>query len=233
MRQHLPALFGKAGAEGNQRVLTDYCATIAGLLLENYTQARAAWAHGHGARIRNQAHGSPANSLDLYAATDIPETAGENLTRIKFASSAAHVTGKPLTLAETATWENDHFLPTLSDVKKAVDRMLLGGVNRVFYHGTAYSPLAAAWPGWLFCAVVEFSPQNPLWQDFSQLNRYAVRCQSFLQAGQRRYRSTMPTSGRARYCCSILMVSSAALRACPLRPPVSCCSSRVLVMTLF
>jgi hypothetical protein len=184
LRQHLPALFAKAGADENQRVLTDYRETIAELLLENYTEAWASWAHGHGARIRNQAHGSPANILDLYAATDIPETEGENLTRIKFASSAAHVTGKPLTSAETATWENDHFLSTLSDVKKAVDRMLLGGVNHVFYHGTAYSPQAAPWPGWLFYAAVEFNPQNPFWQDFGQLNRYAAHCQSFLQAGQ-------------------------------------------------
>ena len=184
LRQHLPALFAKAGADENQRVLTDYRETIAELLLENYTQTWASWAHGHGARIRNQAHGSPANILDLYAATDIPETEGTNLTRIKFASSAAHVTGKPLTSAETATWENDHFLSTLSDVKKAIDRMLLGGVNHVFYHGTAYSPQAAAWPGWLFYAAVEFNPQNPFWQDFGQLNRYAARCQSFLQAGQ-------------------------------------------------
>lgn len=184
LRQHLPALFARASADENARVLTDYRETISELLLENYTQAWATWAHGYGAKIRNQAHGSPANILDLYAATDIPETEGENLTRIKFASSAAHVTGKPLTSAETATWENDHFLSTLADVKKAVDRMLLGGVNHVFYHGTAYSPQAAAWPGWLFYAAVEFNPQNPFWQDFGQLNRYAAHCQSFLQAGQ-------------------------------------------------
>jgi hypothetical protein len=184
LRQHLPALFNKASADENQRVLTDYRETISELLLENYTQTWATWAHGYGAKIRNQAHGSPANILDLYAATDIPETEGENLTRIKFASSAAHVTGKPLTSAETATWQNDHFLSTLSDVKKSVDRMLLGGVNHVFYHGTAYSPQAAAWPGWLFYAAVEFNPQNPFWQDFSKLNTYGARCQSFLQAGQ-------------------------------------------------
>ncbi len=184
LRQHLPALFGKASADENQRVLTDYRETISELLLENYTQTWATWAHGYGVKIRNQAHGSPANILDLYAATDIPETEGVNLTRIKFASSAAHVTGKPLTSAETATWENDHFLSKLSDVKKAVDRMLLGGVNHIFYHGTAYSPQAAAWPGWLFYAAVEFNPQNPFWQDFIQLNTYAARCQSFLQAGQ-------------------------------------------------
>ncbi|MDO7851724.1 glycosyl hydrolase [Hymenobacter convexus] len=183
LRQHLPALFGKATEDENQRVLTDYRETVSELLLENYTKTWGAWAKTHDALIRNQAHGSPANILDLYAATDIPETEGEDLTRIKFASSAAHVTGKPLTSAETATWENDHFLSKLSDVKKAIDRMLLGGVNHVFYHGTAYSPQAAKWPGWLFYAAVEFNPQNPFWTDFGKLNQYTARCQSLLQAG--------------------------------------------------
>jgi hypothetical protein len=184
LKQHLPALFGKAGDDENKRVLSDYRETVSELLLANYTQTWATWAKTHGALIRNQAHGSPANILDLYAATDIPETEGEDLLRIKFASSAAHVTGKPLTSAESATWENDHFLSSLGDVKKAMDRMLLGGVNHTFYHGTNYSPQAAPWPGWLFYAAVHFNPNNTFWADFGQLNQYVARCQSFLQAGQ-------------------------------------------------
>ena len=54
----------------------------------------------------------------------------------------------------------------------------------MFYHGTAYSPPAAKWPGWLFYAAVEFNPQNPFWTDFGKLNQYTARAQSFLQAGQ-------------------------------------------------
>ncbi|MBC6612813.1 glycoside hydrolase family 2 protein [Hymenobacter sp. BT507] len=185
LRQHLPALFSQeADNDQHRRVLSDFRETVSELLLENYTQTWHDWAKTHNALIRNQAHGSPANILDLYAATDIPETEGEDLLRIKFASSAAHVAGKPLTSAETATWENDHFLSKLSDVKKAVDRMLLGGVNHIFYHGTNYSPQAAAWPGWMFYAAVHFNPNNSFWPDFGQLNRYAAHCQSFLQAGQ-------------------------------------------------
>ncbi|MBC6698586.1 glycosyl hydrolase [Hymenobacter puniceus] len=185
LRQHLPALFSKeAEDQQHQRVLSDYRETVSELLLENYTQTWHDWAKTHGALIRNQAHGSPANILDLYAATDIPETEGEDLLRLKFASSAAHVTGKQLTSSESATWENDHFLSKLSDVKKAMDMMLLGGVNHTFYHGTNYSPQAAAWPGWLFYAAVHFNPNNTFWNDFGQLNRYVAHCQSFLQAGQ-------------------------------------------------
>lgn len=180
---HVPALFGKASDEQNKRVLSDYRETISELLLENYTKTWSDWAKSKGKIIRNQAHGSPANILDLYAVTDIPEIEGTDILRIKFASSAANVMGKKLTSSESATWENEHFLSKLSDIKKAMDRFLLGGVNHTFYHGTNYSPKAAAWPGWLFYAAVHFNPNNTFWTDFGKLNQYVARCQSFLQQG--------------------------------------------------
>ncbi|MFT2010443.1 glycosyl hydrolase [Pontibacter sp. 13R65] len=184
LRQQLPALFGKSTEENNQRVLCDYRETISDLILENYTQHWHTWAQKHGALIRNQAHGSPGNILDLYAATDIPEIEGTDIMRIKFASSAANVTGKKLSSSESATWENEHFLSALRDVKKAMDLFLLGGINHTFYHGTNYSPQAAEWPGWLFYAAVHFNPNNTFWNDFAALNTYVARSQSFLQAGK-------------------------------------------------
>ena len=45
----------------------------------------------------------PASYRDL-AASDIPETEGTDPTRIRFATSAAHVAGKKLASAEAATW---------------------------------------------------------------------------------------------------------------------------------
>ncbi|HEY4287377.1 MAG TPA: glycosyl hydrolase [Puia sp.] len=181
LRQHLPALFGK-GADA-ARVLCDYRETISDLLLEEFTRPWADWAHSKGARIRNQAHGSPANILDLYAASDIPETEGGEILRYKFGTSAAHVAGKRLASAETVTWLDEHFLSGYSDVKKALDNYLLGGVNHIFYHGTAYTPKDDPWPGWLFYAAVHFTPNDPEWKDFGVLNGYVARCQSFLQQG--------------------------------------------------
>lgn len=166
------------------RVLSDYRETLSDLLLDNYTRTWHDWASKHGKQIRNQAHGSPANILDLYAATDIPEIEGTELLRIKFASSAANVTGKPLILSESATWDNEHFLSTLGDVKKDLDLFWLGGVNHVFYHGTNYSPQQADWPGWLFYAAVHVNPNNSFWPDFGKLNQYGARVQSFLQQGK-------------------------------------------------
>jgi hypothetical protein len=72
--------------------------------LEKFTQPWHSWAKAKGKLIRNQSHGSPANILDLYATIDIPETEGTNLTRFKFATSSAHVMGKPLASSESATW---------------------------------------------------------------------------------------------------------------------------------
>jgi hypothetical protein len=181
LRNHMPNLFSKENTDLNHRVLFDYRTTIGDLILEKYTSEWTNWAHARGKIVRNQAHGSPANTLDLYSVVDIPEIEGTDLLRIKFASSAANVMGKKLTSSESATWENEHFLSNLADVKHALDLFMVGGVNHIFYHGTNYSPKEAAFPGWLFYAAVHFTPHNPFWKDFGKLNNYVARCQTFLQ----------------------------------------------------
>ena len=183
LRAHLPALFGAMDSDSARRVLSDYRETVSDLMLDGFTKTWADWAHGRHALVRDQAHGSPANILDLYAAVDIPETEGTEPTRIRFATSAAHVAGKPLASAEAATWLTEHFVTTLSDVRAALDDYYVNGVNAIVYHGTAYSPASEPWPGRLFYAAVEFDPQNPWWRDFSELNAYATATQSFLQSG--------------------------------------------------
>ena len=87
------------------------CETISDLLLEQFTQPWHDWAHSKGAIIRDQAHGSPANILDLYAVSDIPETEGMDILRYPVATSAAHVTASSAS-AETVTWLDEHFLST-------------------------------------------------------------------------------------------------------------------------
>lgn len=184
LRRYLPALLGEDTPENNSRVLSDYRETISDLILENYTIRWQQWAAKGGKIIRNQAHGAPANILDLYAAADIPETEGEDIVKVKTASSVAHITGKKLASSESATWLKDHFQASLADVKQAVDLFLLAGINHIFYHGTTFSPQDAPWPGWLFYAAVHFGPTNSFWDDFSTMNRYVTRAQSFLQAGK-------------------------------------------------
>jgi len=184
LKDELAALFTKTHTERTNRILCDYRMTIDELILEDFTGEWKKWAHGKGKIVRNQSHGSPANTLDLYGVVDIPETEGTEILRIKFAPSTAHVMGKPLAASESATWLNEHFVSTLSDVKKALDVYFIGGVNHIVYHGTAYSPPSEPWPGRLFYAAVEFTQANPFWNNFAAVNSYVTRTQSFLQQGK-------------------------------------------------
>lgn len=184
LKPHIAALLGQTeDKETADRVVFDYRTTIGELLLEKYSMMWQEWAARQGKGIRNQAHGSPANILDLYSISDVPETEGRSIIGMKTASSAAHVTDKPLTSAEACTWLDEHFRSDLGDVKTALDTYFLSGVNHVVYHGTCMSPADAQWPGWLFYAAVHFQPTNSFWTDFAELNKYVARCQSFLQAG--------------------------------------------------
>ncbi len=190
----------------NSDIVADYRETIGDLLLENFTKQWTAWAHSHGAITRNQAHGSPANLIDCYAAVDIPEIEGFGLTdfgikglrtdsgmtrpnysdlsMLKYAPSAAHITGKKYTSSETFTWLTEHFRTSLSQMKPDLDLMFCAGVNHMFFHGTAYSPQEDAWPGWKFYASVDMSPTNSIWRDAPELMKYITNCQTYLQWGE-------------------------------------------------
>ncbi|MGH8022086.1 MAG: glycosyl hydrolase, partial [Limisphaerales bacterium] len=187
LQEVLPALFGDGPVEEVARVKSDYRRTVSELMAVETDPMWIGWAHRHGFIATYQAHGAPANWLDLYADADIPETEMFHLDRnpliSKFASSAAHVAGHPLTGAETGTWLAEHFTATLADLKYLADDMFLSGVNHIFYHGCCYSPASAAWPGWLFYASTEMNPRNAIWHDVPALNAYVARCQSILQSG--------------------------------------------------
>lgn len=189
LRGELPALFESAGEPDHvARVKGDYRATVADLVEESIARWTA-WSHARGSVTRNQAHGSPGNWLDLYAASDIPETEidffkGGEITISKFASSAANTTGKRVVSSETATWSAEHFTETLGALKTICDEFYLAGVNRIMWHGTTYSPADAAWPGWCFYASTELNPRNALWRDVPALHAYLARAQSLLQNGR-------------------------------------------------
>ncbi|MDR3189472.1 MAG: glycosyl hydrolase family 2 [Prevotellaceae bacterium] len=205
LQDNFPELLAGGATEASARVVADYRETIGDLLRENFTQVWTSWAHARRTTTRNQAHGSPANLLDLYAAVDIPECETFGVTDfdipglrkdslrklndgtpviLKYASSAAHVTGKKYTSAETFTWLTEHFRTSLSQCKPEVDAMFTSGVNHVFFHGATYSPREAAWPGWKFYAAIDMSPTNSIWRDAPALFEYITRAQSFLQSGQ-------------------------------------------------
>ena len=191
--------------EATRRIVSDYRETLGELLNENFAHQWTAWAHKLGTITRGQAHGSPSNLIDTYAAYDIPECEGFGLspfgikglrvdsirkkndadfTVLKYASSAAHISGKPLVSSETFTWLTEHFRTSLSQCKPDMDLMFITGVNHMFFHGTCYSPKDDPWPGWKFYASMDMSPTNTIWRDAPEFLTYIARCQSFLQMGK-------------------------------------------------
>lgn len=190
LASELPALVGRGDRDRVARVKSDYRQTIDEMLLDHFARPLARWSKAQGAWSRNQAHGSPGNLLDLYAAADIPETeifgplgGGDNDPLVsKFASSAAHLAGRSLTSAEAFTWLGEHFSTTLDEAKRAADQLFIAGINHLIYHGTAFSPLDAAWPGWQFYASMEWNPRNAFWLDVPAFNAYVTRVQSVLQS---------------------------------------------------
>lgn len=184
---HDPAKDPSGDLERVARVKSDYRETIADVIAEDYTTRWINWCRSNRFLVRNEAHGSPANWLDLYALADIPETEMFHLDRSKliskFASSAAHVKGKRLVSSESCTWLKEHFTETLADAKYLIDDLFLSGVNHMFYHGSCYSPDEAPWPGWLFYASLQMNSRNAIWRDAPALNAYVARCQAVLQSG--------------------------------------------------
>lgn len=202
----LPEFLENNGSEKSIRVKSDYRHVLNDLLIENFTENWSDWAKERGKLTKNQAHGSPGNLLDIYGAVDIPEceTFGSSYFPIpglrrdsadirnvdpdpimlKFASSAAHLTGKNLVSCETFTWLGEHFKSSFSQMKPELDQTFLAGVNHVFYHGVTYSPQDVAFPGWLFYASLNLNQHNSLWDHLPAFNQYITRTQSVLQAGK-------------------------------------------------
>ena len=209
LTDHIETLFGEdKDKDRASRIKYDYRLTAAEMHRE-YIETWAAWAKSRGMLTRNQAHGSPANLLDVYAAADIPETEmfgspefpipgfrheeqfcrpGDSDPRIcRMASSAAHVAhepGKQLVSSESCTWMREHWHGTLGQIKLEMDLFFLAGINHVIYHGSCYSAKDAPWPGWFFYASTKADWRNSIWRDMPLLNGYIARCQSVLQAGQ-------------------------------------------------
>lgn len=190
----------------DKRILSDYRETLGDLLYENFTTQWTDWAHKHGSLTRNQAHGSPANLLDLYAAVDIPECEGfglsdfgirglrtdagytkknfSDISMLKYASSGAHLSGHNITSSETFTWLTEHFRTSLSQCKPDFDLFMVSGINHVFFHGACYSPKGEEWPGWRFYASVDMSPNNNWWSAMPSFSKYIERSQAMMQWGQ-------------------------------------------------
>lgn len=200
---YIPLIYEKPNTPEYKRLLCDYRETIAELLLEDFAQPWNKWCNEHTFITKFQAHGSPGNLIDLYAAANIPEcevfgspkfdipgyrrdttevrVGDSNKMMFKFCSSAAHLKGDEIVSSETFTWLREHFKTALSHCKPVADDLMLSGVNHIFLHGSTYTIQEEEWPGWKFYASVNFNPTNTIWKDAPYLFEYISRCQSILQ----------------------------------------------------
>jgi alpha-L-rhamnosidase len=183
---YLPALIGDIG-EKTADVRRDWGKTLTELCDERYLTPIREWAHKNGTRFRSQTYGTPPVVLSSNALVDLPE--GEQpywrrFTPTRWAASASHLYGRPVTSSETWTWlHSPAFRATPLDMKAEADLHFLQGVNQLIGHGWPYSPDIAGEPGWRFYAAAVFNHHNPWWLVMPDVTRYLQRVSYLLRQG--------------------------------------------------
>jgi hypothetical protein len=184
---YLPALAGDIG-EKTMAIRHDWGLTLTELANEHYLTPLREWAAKHGTRFRSQSYGIPPVNLSSNALVDLPE--GESsfwrrFTPTRWAASASHLYGRPVTSSETFTWlHSPVFRATPLDVKAEADLHFLQGVNQIVCHGWPYSPPQAGEPGWHFYAAAVFNNHNPWWLVMPDIAAYLQRVSFLLRQGQ-------------------------------------------------
>ena len=188
LRPFLPDLFTSNPSEEASAVRRDWGKTLTELVDDNYLKPINNWAAAHHTRFRSQTYGDPAVSLSSNALVDLPEGEGpqwRQFSYTRWATSAAHVYGRPVVSAEAWTWlHSPVFRATPLDMKAEADRFFLQGINQLVGHGWPYSPPSAGEPGWRFYAAGVFNEHNPWWIVMPDVMRYMQRISWALQQGK-------------------------------------------------
>lgn len=182
---HLPALVGDT--PDTLALRRDWGKTLSELVEENFYAPLKDWAAKQGTRFRIQGYGIPPAMLSSYRLADLPEGEGAQwkvVRATRWASSASHIFGRPVTSSETWTWlRSPVFAATPLDMKAEADRHFLQGVNQLIGHGWPYSPNSAGYPGWRFYAAAVFNDNNPWWIAMPDITRYLQRMSYLLRQG--------------------------------------------------
>ena len=184
---YLPALAGDMG-EITASIRHDWGTTLTELANEHYLTPLRKWAAAHGTRFRSQNYGIPPVNLSSNALVDLPEGEGSAWKRFaatRWASSASHLYGRPVTSSETWTWlDSPVFRATPLDMKAEADLHFLNGINQLVGHGWPYSPPQAGEPGWHFYAAAVFNQHNPWWIVMPDVTSYLQRVSWLLRQGE-------------------------------------------------
>jgi hypothetical protein len=183
----LPALIGDIG-EKTASVRHDWGQTLTELSEERYLMPIREWAQQHGTRFRSQTYGIPPVILSSNALVDLPEGEGaqwRSFSTARWAASASHLYGRPVTSSETWTWlHSPAFRATPLDMKAEADLHFLEGINQIIGHGWPYSPPSAGEPGWRFYAAAVLNDHNPWWMVMPDITKYLQRVSFMLRQGK-------------------------------------------------
>jgi hypothetical protein len=185
---HLPELVAGTGPEAAD-LRYDWGRTLAELIDEHYLTPLNTWAREHHTQFRSQSYGQPAVTLSSNAFVDLPEGEGSQwhagFSFTRWATSASHVYGRPVTSSETWTWlHSPSFRATPLDMKAEADTFFLQGINQLVGHGWPYSPPSAGDPGWAFYAAAVFNDHNPWWIVMPDVTSYFTRMSYLLRQGK-------------------------------------------------
>ncbi len=188
---YLPALIGDIGPK-TEAVRHDWGKTLTELADEQYLLPLRNWAHEHHTQFRSQTYGIPPVTLWSNRYADLPEGEGKATTSMwrqfsdtRWAASASHLLGKPVTSSETWTWlHSPAFRATPLDMKAEADLHFLQGINQLIGHGWPYSPPSAGEPGWRMYAAAALNDHNPWHFVMPDVTAYLQRVSFALRLGK-------------------------------------------------
>jgi hypothetical protein len=189
LRPHLPALVADVGP-ATAGIRRDWGKTLSELVEERFVAPVKDWSARKRTLLRIQGYGIPPMTLSANRLADLSEGEGHHwkiLRASRWASSASHLYGQPVTSSETWTWlHTPSFRATPLDMKAEADLHFLQGINQLIGHGWPYSAPGVEYPGWRFYAAGVFNDKNPWWIAMPDLARYLQRMSFILRQGQPR-----------------------------------------------
>ena len=187
LKPYLPHLVAELGPQ-SKGIRRDWGKTLTELLNERFLAPLRDWSKRNRTLFRIQDYGVPAATLSSNAYADLPEGEGaqwKRLSSTRWASSASHIYGHPVTSSETWTWlHSPVFRATPLDLKAEADLHFLQGINQLIGHGWPYTAEGVEYPGWRFYAAGVFNEKNPWWIVMPDLSLYLQRLSFLLRQGQ-------------------------------------------------
>jgi (4-O-methyl)-D-glucuronate---lignin esterase len=195
----LPVLAGYVveSRDASNRFLNDFRRTLAEQIAAgNYGEFRDR-AHRVGLGLHPESggpHAAPIDALLCLGLSDIPmgefwahspthRTQDYERFFTKQASSAAHIYGKRIAMAEAFTSIGPQWEESPRDLKPVFDQAACEGLNLAMLHTFDCSPASMGLPGQAYFAGTHINPNVTWWKFAGALFDYFNRCQFLLQQG--------------------------------------------------